>query len=236
MFKVVFIDFWKTLVVPKVDENEYFKFRAKCLNDVLSAFGYNFDDDKVFSAHLSSRRVCDNIRELSLIEVPLDLELRIFLSLLNIFDREPKFMNKLRAAYMSPLFNLTSPVNGALDFLVKVRDLGLKIGLISNVYTDVEVIDILRSYGFHDYLDSLTLSCVVGFRKPRNEIFISAMNSLGVHPEEAIMIGDDFDTDIFGAMSIGMKAIWFTSDDKFQYEWKACDFKSIFNILLSLVH
>lgn len=234
MFKVVFVDFWKTLIAPKVDEKEYFRFRAKCLNEVLHGFGYPFNDDEVFSAHISSRRICDNVRESFLIEVPLNIELKIFLSLLNIFNRNPEFMGKLKSAYMSPLFNLTFPVNGAKEFLKSLKDYGFKIGLISNVYTDIEVDEILKIYGLYDYLDSLTLSCIVGFRKPRPEIFKFALNSLSAEPLKSIMVGDDYNADVIGALNMGMKAIWFTSDSSINYDLKVNCLEDALNIILRI--
>ncbi|MEM0084229.1 MAG: HAD family hydrolase [Candidatus Methanomethylicia archaeon] len=234
MFKVVFVDFWKTLIAPIVDEQEYFRFRAKCLNDVLRDFGYSFDMDKTLLAHTSSRRICDNIRESFFIEIPLNLELRIFLSLLNIFNREPEFMDRLRTAYMLPLFNLTSPIKGANKFLEDLKSYGFKIGLISNVYIDLEVIEVLKIYDLYDFLDSLTLSCIVGFRKPRPEIFKCALNSLSSDPSKSIMVGDDYNTDIIGALNLGMKAIWFTNDSSINYPFKTNSLENVLDIILKI--
>lgn len=235
MFKTVFIDFWKTLIASKVNEHEYFKFRAKCLNNVLSEFGYIFDDDKVLSAHISSRKFCDSIRESFFIEIPLDLELKIFLSLLNTFNRSFEFICKLKSAYMSPLFNLTFLVDGAYYLLKNLKDYGFKIGLISNVYTDIEVIDVLKKYGLYYFLDSITLSCVVGFRKPRPEIFRFALNSLSAEPSTSIMIGDDYNTDVIGALNLGMKAIWFTNDSSINYSFKTSNLMHVLDILLNII-
>ncbi|MCR6669702.1 MAG: HAD family hydrolase [archaeon YNP-WB-040] len=233
MIKAVFVDFWRTLVAPRVSEDEYFAFRAKCLAEALMGFGYTFDFNRVLFAHKSSRRICDAVRESYFIEVPLDLELKVFLSLLDVYERGQNFMASLRNAYMRPLFNLTSTVDGAYSFLKNVRGMGFMVGLISNVYTDLEVFDVLKRYGLYDFFDSMILSYIVGFRKPKPEIFKFALNSLHVNPDEAVMVGDDYNADIMGALNIGMKAIWFTNDHSVEYPFKADNFNSILNIIVN---
>lgn len=233
MIKAVFVDFWKTLIAPRVSEDEYFAFRAKCLAKALREVGYTFDFDRVLYAHKSSRRICDTVRESYFIEVPLDLELRVFLSILEVYDRDQNLMVSLRRAYMRPLFDLTSMIDGVLSFLENVKGMGFMVGLISNVYTDLEVFDVLKMYGLYDLFDSMVLSCIVGFRKPRSEIFKFALNSLSIHPSEAVMIGDDYNADVVGALNVGMKAIWFTSDHNIEYPFKADNFNSILKIIVS---
>jgi FMN phosphatase YigB (HAD superfamily) len=232
MIKAVFVDFWRTLVAPRVSEDEYFAFRAKCLAEALMGFGYAFEFDRVLSAHKSSRRICDAVRESYFIEVPLDLELRVFLSLLGVYDRSHNLMFSLRKAYMCPLFDLTSMIDGVSSFLKNIKGMGFMVGLISNVYTDLEVFDVLNRYGLYDFFDSMVLSCIVGFRKPRSEIFKFALNLLHVNPDEAVMVGDDYNADIMGALNIGMKAIWFTNDHSVEYPFKANNFNSILKIVI----
>ena len=56
----------------------------------------------------------------------------------------------------------------------------------------------------------------VGFRKPQPEIFLHALEELGVEPENAMFVGDRLDTDVQGAAQVGMatvQALWFRADD-----------------------
>lgn len=43
--------------------------------------------------------------------------------------------------------------------------------------------------------------------KPSSEFFLSALNDLGIKPEEAVMIGDDVVSDVGGAQDCGMRGI-----------------------------
>lgn len=57
-------------------------------------------------------------------------------------------------------------------------------------------------------------SCVinaeeVGVKKPHPEIFIAALQMAKVKPECALMIGDDLEADVYGALNAGIQAIHF---------------------------
>src|SRR5699024_3917015 len=63
------------------------------------------------------------------------------------------------------------------------------------------------------YFDHIIISGAFGKGKPAVEIFEHALELAGVEKEEAIMIGDNPNTDILGANRIGMESIWINHDD-----------------------
>ena len=68
---------------------------------------------------------------------------------------------------------------------------------------------ILDMYNILDFFDATIFSDEVGFYKPHGAIFDKALTALGAKPSESIHIGDILQTDIKGAKTFGMKAIWF---------------------------
>ena len=52
----------------------------------------------------------------------------------------------------------------------------------------------------------------VGVKKPHPEIFSAALQMAKVRPECALMIGDDLEADVLGALNVGMSAIHFNKD------------------------
>lgn len=87
----------------------------------------------------------------------------------------------------------------------------LKVGLISNAARSSQTYSrMFRHYGILDYFDHLTISCEVGYLKPRKEIFDSALEHLNVDPAEALHVGDLFEADIVGAASLGMNSLLYT--------------------------
>ncbi len=51
-------------------------------------------------------------------------------------------------------------------------------------------------------------------KKPSPEFFYRIQKSVNCHPDEIIMIGDDYITDLIGAKQAGWKAIWFNPNYK----------------------
>jgi putative hydrolase of the HAD superfamily len=87
----------------------------------------------------------------------------------------------------------------------------LKIGLISNAARSLPTYRrMLERFGIAQYFDTLTISCEVGYLKPRREIFEVTLQSLGVRPREVIHVGDLFRADVVGANSAGMNAALYT--------------------------
>ena len=87
---------------------------------------------------------------------------------------------------------------------------GLKLGVISNFYGNVEVL--CKEFGLNEYLDFILDSMVVGVRKPDPAIFRLALEKLGTPAEETAFVGDSFDRDIIPAKALGMKTIWLLGD------------------------
>ena len=72
--------------------------------------------------------------------------------------------------------------------LEAVRRRGLKVGVVSNVAADLR--PVFAKHGLADLVDSYTHSFEVGAEKPDPAIFLAAARSLGVKPNETLMVGD----------------------------------------------
>ncbi|NOV02217.1 HAD family hydrolase [Paenibacillus planticolens] len=57
-------------------------------------------------------------------------------------------------------------------------------------------------------MDTVLVSEIEGLRKPDPEIFLRALNNLGVQPNEAAYIGDHPENDVGASRRVGMKGIW----------------------------
>lgn len=93
--------------------------------------------------------------------------------------------------------------------LEKLRDMGLKLGLVSNTAWPAAAHDPdLARFGIIDLLPCRFYSCEVGWEKPDPHIFLAALDCLGLAPEEVAFVGDFLQFDVAGAQAVGMKAIW----------------------------
>lgn len=84
-----------------------------------------------------------------------------------------------------------------------------KLGIITNTVTSGEeqVRIALRRIGLERYFDVIVTSVDVGYEKPDERIFFTALRKLSVKPNEAVMVGNRISKDILGANKLGMKSI-----------------------------
>jgi HAD superfamily hydrolase (TIGR01662 family) len=90
-----------------------------------------------------------------------------------------------------------------LPTLEKLREHGLRLGLVSNGQRDLE--EFAEHHGLD--VDVAVGSFHHGYVKPHHSIFETALAALDVEPSEAAMVGDSLSDDIAGARALGMRAI-----------------------------
>ena len=97
-----------------------------------------------------------------------------------------------------------------VPMLVSLREKGLKLCILSNC--SGEEVETVRESIFAPLVDAMILSHETGFCKPEAEIYRLAANTLGVHCEECIFIGDGGSRELYGAAEVKMKpyrAMWY---------------------------
>lgn len=78
--------------------------------------------------------------------------------------------------------------------------------IITNGFDKVQQIKIDRS-GLRSYFKSVTTSEEVGVKKPDAKIFYQALGKAQAKAHKTMMIGDNYEADIQGALNIGMQVI-----------------------------
>ena len=87
--------------------------------------------------------------------------------------------------------------------LKAIKQMGLKIGLISNVNSRGQVPTNLKEYGIYQYFDPIVLSSEYGRRKPDPAIFHYAARLANVSASTCLYVGDRIARDIDGAQRAG---------------------------------
>ncbi len=116
-------------------------------------------------------------------------------------------MRRARQLYSTAYRANQRAVPGAEELLQRLKS-KFKIAIISNNF-GAEQKSKIDVCGFGKYLDAVVTSAEVGFTKPSPEIFLLALDKLGCSADEAIMIGDSWESDIVGARNAGIRSIWF---------------------------
>ena len=91
-----------------------------------------------------------------------------------------------------------------LELLDALRERGLKVGLVSNLFDPPQLMrELFAEIGLLDRLDAIAVSAEVGKRKPSPAIFEAALAQAGVAAGEAVMVGDRLREDVGGAQAVG---------------------------------
>jgi len=101
----------------------------------------------------------------------------------------------------------------SLPTLSRLKELGLTLGLISNVVQDMD--STYAELGLQTYLDFKVTSSEVGHDKPSPEIFLAALEKAKAKPEEAVHVGDQYELDVVGARGVGMTALLLDRNNHF---------------------
>ena len=80
-----------------------------------------------------------------------------------------------------------------------------RIAIISNADGGIE--RMLTHCGIADCFESITDSGIVGFEKPRAEIFEVALAAMKARADESLYVGDIYSVDYLGARNAGMDAV-----------------------------
>jgi putative hydrolase of the HAD superfamily len=84
-----------------------------------------------------------------------------------------------------------------------------RLAIVANtsVATDEDIRQALATVGLDRYFRAVVTSVDAGARKPEPEIYLRALDRLGLRPSDVAMVGNQLDTDIAGALALGMPAI-----------------------------
>lgn len=93
----------------------------------------------------------------------------------------------------------------AHDALGRLRDAGLRLGVVSN--SDGRVDEALEAAGLRSYFDVVVDSTLAGVEKPDPAIFRPALAALGVPAAAALYVGDLYEVDVIGARAAGLAAV-----------------------------
>lgn len=113
-----------------------------------------------------------------------------------------KYRFSQTAPFRSELETLYPDAPPVLDALSRRYSLGV----IANQAAGLA--DRLRAWGIGRYFSAVASSFEAGVTKPDPALFRLALKQAGCAPENAAMVGDRLDNDVFPAKGLGMKTVW----------------------------
>ena len=126
----------------------------------------------------------------------------------------------LRMEYMR---NALTPREDALETLTRLKDLGYKIGLISDCGLEVPLL--WPDTPFAPIVLDPVFSSTAGTKKPDPAIYQMACDRLGVEPQDCLYIGDGNSQELSGASKMGMEAILISVPDAVHFSYGSSEAK-----------
>ncbi len=112
--------------------------------------------------------------------------------------------------YVSLAPTKSATFDGAHDIL-EYLSVKYELHVITNGFDDIQTIK-LESSNMDRFFDVIITSETTAYRKPDKEIFELAMDRAGAQLEHSMMIGDNLESDIKGAINVGMDHVWFNPE------------------------
>ena len=117
----------------------------------------------------------------------------------------PKAMN---SAFMMAMADICTPLDGARELLDSLLANNVKMGIITNGFTELQKIR-LEKTEFSHYFELIIISEQVGVAKPDKRIFEHTFSQMGeVNLPGVLMVGDNPDSDVLGGMNVGIDTCW----------------------------
>ena len=98
--------------------------------------------------------------------------------------------------------------------LSQLRAKGLKLGLVSNGFKQ-DLDYVLGEVGLEKWFDVVVCIDSCNCAKPNKEIFLYALDKLGVEANEAVFIGDSVEQDYDGAFNVGIRPFLIDREGKY---------------------
>jgi putative hydrolase of the HAD superfamily len=86
-----------------------------------------------------------------------------------------------------------------------------RLAIVSDGQTTSAVPE-LNALGLAGYFDPIIVSGNFGYRKPDERLFAAALTAMKMKPSEVLFVGNDMYRDVYGAQRVGIKTVFFKSN------------------------
>ncbi|MGH3897480.1 MAG: HAD family hydrolase [Pseudonocardiaceae bacterium] len=211
---VVSVDLWGTLLTYGDREAET-EWRLREFATVLQEFGHLIPAQLVREAVVGVRHDTLQRQRTTGKQPPVRDQVSAIVSAMGITD--DRMVDVLLIPHTHAVLRACPQVMpGAHTALWAIKTAGARLVLTSNTLaTPMSVSQlILEEHGFGGIFDDTVFSSDIGLAKPRPEIFHAVASRSGTTPACVVHVGNDWRTDVLGALGAGCRALYFNPREK----------------------
>lgn len=127
------------------------------------------------------------------------------------FDVSDATINQLSEDYINYLTTFNHLFEGTIEILEHLQN-AYHLHIITNGFEEAQQRKMINA-NISQYFKTVTNSEAAGVKKPNPIIFNHALDLAEAKPNESMMIGDNYEADILGAIDVGLDVILFNYHD-----------------------
>lgn len=135
-----------------------------------------------------------------------------FKHLFENFNIDFKYLDSLHSKYWNEFYSKIKLNEGVLDLLNFLKKINIKTCLLTDFDT-IHQFKKLENLGILEYFENIITSQEIGVDKPNSKMFQSALRKMNLKSNEVIMIGDNYQKDILGAIKNNIYSFWFNNEN-----------------------
>ena len=207
---VISLDLWGTLLTHG-DRAAAMDWRITEFGRVLRSFGHALPDQLLRETVTGADADAARAQRAHGIQPTPDGQVTGILSALGITPG-PDLVTVLTIVHAHAVLRACpQPAPCARTALAALAETGARVALPSNTQSTPGEVhrQLLNALDLAGYFDDLLFSGDLGVAKPRPEVFAAVAARAGTAPGRVVHVGDDWDTDIRGALAAGCRAVYY---------------------------
>ncbi len=127
---------------------------------------------------------------------------------LSSINEKDILIHQMVLAHMNALTSCIEYPEDNKETLEYLKSKEYKLAIVSNFDYAPTAHRLLQKNNLTPLFEVIVISEEVGWRKPKDVIFQSAINNLNINPEDTLFVGDNHSADVVGSKAMGMDAAW----------------------------
>lgn len=119
---------------------------------------------------------------------------------------------------------------GAVETITALGEAGIYQAVVSDADAG-GIPDTLRRFGIEEYVSHVTTSEEVGYVKPHEQMFETALRRADIDPARGVMIGDKYENDMEGAKRAGLATVAYGAEDGPAVDYRITDLRELLDVV-----